>query len=134
MPTPRLGSTACALESWLDQGATINTLSPRNRINGPVTFNDRSNDYQLNQIYLRLKRDVDTEGDRWDMGGRVDLLYGTDSIYTEARGLESDRRLRAQVERPAIRPGDAASLRGSLLPVGQRPEHEAGAFLLDPRL
>ena len=75
-------------ESWLDQGATINTLSPRNRINGPVTFNDRSNDYQLNQMYLRLARDVGQEGDRWDIGGRVDLLYGTDSIYTEARGLE----------------------------------------------
>ena len=36
-------------DTWLDQGATLNTLSPHNRTNGPVTFNNRSNDYQLNQ-------------------------------------------------------------------------------------
>ncbi len=78
-----------AWEGWLDQGATLNTLSPRDRINGPVTFNNRSNDYQLNQLYGRLKRDVDTESDCWDLGGRIDFLYGTDSIYTEARGLET---------------------------------------------
>ena len=73
---------------WLDQGFTLNTLSPRNRTNGPVTFNDRSNEYQLNQLYMRLVRDVDSEGCAWDVGGRVDLLYGTDSIYVTARGLE----------------------------------------------
>ena len=75
-------------ESWLDQGATLNTLSPRDRSNGPVAFNNRSNEYQLNQAYLRLKRDVNPEEDFWDLGGRVDLLYGTDSFYTTARGLE----------------------------------------------
>jgi len=75
-------------DSWLDQGATLNTLSPRNRTNGPVTFNNRSNEYQFNQAYFRLQRDVRTDCDSWDVGGRVDFLYGTDSIYTEARGLE----------------------------------------------
>jgi len=39
-------------DTWLDQGATINTLSPRDRTNGPVTFNNRSNEYQLNQAYF----------------------------------------------------------------------------------
>ena len=76
------------VDAWLDQGFTINTLSPRNRINGPVTFNNRSNEYQLNQMYLRLGREVRRDCDRWDIGGQVDLLYGTDSIYTSARGLE----------------------------------------------
>lgn len=85
---PRRWSDGLFLESWLDQGATINTLSPRNRTNGPVTFNDRSNDYQLNQMYLSFGREVGQCCDRWEIGGRVDLLYGTDSIYTEARGLE----------------------------------------------
>ncbi len=75
-------------EGWLDQGVTINTLSPRNRSNGTVTFNDRSNEYQLNQLYTRLERDVDVDGSRWDIGGRVDLLYGTDSMFVESRGLE----------------------------------------------
>jgi hypothetical protein len=75
-------------DCWLDQGVTLNTLSPRNRSNGPVTFNDRSNEYQLNQFYLRMKRGVDAEGDAWDVGGNVDLLYGTDSIFVTSRGLE----------------------------------------------
>jgi hypothetical protein len=75
-------------DGWIDQGATVNTLSPRNRSNGTVGFNDRSNDYQLNQVYARLRRDVDCEGQGWDIGGRLDMLYGTDWIYTAARGLE----------------------------------------------
>jgi hypothetical protein len=78
-----------AFESWIDQGFTINTLSPRDRSNGPVTFNNRSNDYQLNQTYLRLKRDVDRECDVWALGGRIDALYGTDSHYVTSRGLET---------------------------------------------
>ena len=77
-------------ESWIAQGATLNTHSPRNRSNYPVAFNDRSNDYQMNQFYLLLERAADSDGYCWDVGGRVDLLYGTDSAFTTARGLESD--------------------------------------------
>jgi hypothetical protein len=78
-------------EGWIDQGFTINPYSPRDRSNYPVGFNNRSNDYQLNQAYLRFKRDVNREGDRWDVGGTLDLLYGTDSFYASSRGLEVDR-------------------------------------------
>lgn len=73
-------------EGWLAQGVTLNTRSPSNRSNFPVTFNDRSNDYQLNQLYLIAERAV--RNDAWSVGGRVDLLYGTDHRYTMARGLE----------------------------------------------
>jgi hypothetical protein len=83
------GFWGIGLEGWISQGLTINTDSPANRSNFPVTFNDRSNDYQLNQIYLSLARAVGEEGWHWDVGGRVDLLYGTDSFYTTARGLET---------------------------------------------
>ncbi len=76
-------------EGWLDQGGTINTWSPRNRSNGPVGFNNRSNDFQLNQAYFRMTRDVDQESECWDIGGRVDFLYGTDANYVSARGLEA---------------------------------------------
>jgi hypothetical protein len=78
-------------EGWVEQGVTINPYSPRDRSNYPVGFNNRSNEYQLNQAYLRLKRDVNREGGRWDVGGTVDLLYGTDSFYASSRGLEFDR-------------------------------------------
>ena len=78
-----------ALDGWISQGLTINTDSPADRSNFPVAFNDRSNDYQMNQLYLSLARAVGGDDWRWDVGGRVDLLYGTDQIFATARGLET---------------------------------------------
>jgi len=90
-PSPRFGWLRnLATDVWMDQGLTINTFSPRNRSNFPVTFNDRSNDYRMNQLYLALQKPV-AKGRRWSVGGRVDLLYGTDSTFTVSRGLETHR-------------------------------------------
>lgn len=75
-------------EGFISQGVTINTHSPRDRSNLPVVFNDRSNDYQMNQLYLSLGRSVGRSRWGWDIGGQVDLLYGTDHRFTTARGLE----------------------------------------------
>jgi hypothetical protein len=77
-------------EAWIDQGVTINTFSPRDRSNFPVGFNNRSNEYQLNQAYVRLKRDINRENGQWNVGATVDFLYGTDSVYASSRGLEVD--------------------------------------------
>jgi hypothetical protein len=54
--------------------------------NGPITFNDRNWMGQMNQLYLVNEKTLDTGDGGWDWGGRVDLLYGTDYIYTTARG------------------------------------------------
>jgi hypothetical protein len=56
--------------------------------NGPTTFPDYSDGY-LNQLYAITERTVDTGGCGWDWGGRLDLLYGTDYIFTQATGLET---------------------------------------------
>lgn len=74
---------------WISQGITVNTDSPADRFNGPQTFNDRSNEYQMNQLYLVMERPVDSTLCRWDFGGRVDLLYGTDYFFVEANSLET---------------------------------------------
>ncbi len=76
------------LDFWLSQGFTWNTDDPDNNSNVPLTFNDRSNEYQMNQLYLALGREVSTSGG-WDIGGRVDLLYGTDYFFTQSAGLET---------------------------------------------
>jgi hypothetical protein len=88
---PRRGllSNVC-LGGWLDQGFTWNPDRPADRLNTPVTFNYRSNDYQLNQLYLFMEKPVGMSRDRFDAGGRVDLLYGTDFRFTTALGLETD--------------------------------------------
>ena len=76
---------------WLDQGFTWNPDSPRNRSNGLVVFNDRANEYQMNQLYLVFERAIDTTADEWQVGGRMDLLYGTDYYFTQALGLETEQ-------------------------------------------
>jgi len=53
--------------------------------NGPITFNDRAWQGQMNQLYLINERIL--KEDRLSLGGRVDLLYGTDYIYTTATGF-----------------------------------------------
>jgi len=78
------------LGGWVDQGITVNDRDPVNRFNGPVTFNDRSNEYQMNQLYLFAERVTKTGGYGWDIGGRVDVLYGTDHRFIVANGLEDD--------------------------------------------
>ncbi|MGD9126734.1 MAG: porin [Planctomycetia bacterium] len=75
------------VQSWLDQGYTWNSANPNNRSNLPTGFNDRANEYEMNQLYVVMQRKLDHRK-RWDWGARVDLFYGTDYVYTQATGLE----------------------------------------------
>ena len=79
------------IRGWIDQGATFNSMSPKDRWNGPVGYNWRSNEYMMNQLYTVIGRDVTANGCFWDAGGRVDALYGTDYRYTQATGLETHK-------------------------------------------
>jgi hypothetical protein len=72
---------------WANGGITYNATSPSNNFNGPVTFADRSGEFQLNQLNLFIQRAVATEGDSFDIGGRFDIMFGTDSIFTQAYGV-----------------------------------------------
>ncbi|MFZ2406405.1 MAG: porin, partial [Methylobacter sp.] len=72
---------------WANAGVTYNAASPTNGFNGPVTFGDRSAEFQLNQLNIFAQRAVAAEGDAWDFGGRVDAMFGTDSIFTQAYGV-----------------------------------------------
>jgi len=75
--------------TWLSQGFTWNPDAPRNNFNVPVTFNDRANEYQMNQLYVSFGREVYKQGYSWDIGAQVDILYGTDYFFTTATGLET---------------------------------------------
>jgi hypothetical protein len=85
---PALTSRGFNIRGWADQGITTNARFPADRFNGPVTFNDRTDEYGLGQLYLVTERETKTEGQGFDVGGRVDLLYGTDSRFTTANGLD----------------------------------------------
>lgn len=90
LPQPHLTQAlGIDISGWLEPGVTLNTLSPRDRWNGPVATNDRSNDFELNQFWLTAERRVKTDGDGFDIGGRVDACYGTDWRYGDSPGLET---------------------------------------------
>ncbi|MFO0949228.1 MAG: porin [Planctomycetota bacterium] len=82
--------TGLSLSGWAVGSFTYNANNPSDRMNGPVTFNDRANDVLGNQLYLIGERKVDSEGDKIDLGFRVDALYGSDAVFTQAFGLDAD--------------------------------------------
>lgn len=73
---------------WIDQSFTWNPQSPRDGINGPVTWEDQSNRYQLNELYTYMYKEAKTDGEGRALGGRIDTLYGTSSRFDTSAGLE----------------------------------------------
>jgi hypothetical protein len=73
---------------WLSGGIMGNSQSPASEFNGVTTFPDQWHG-QGNQAYAVAEKTIDTGGCGWDWGGRVDVLYGSDYIFTMATGLET---------------------------------------------
>lgn len=70
---------------WFELGMSLN---PDGDSNVPVLFNDRADDLLVNQSYLFIENPVQADGSRWDVGGRLDFTYGTDSRFLTVPGLE----------------------------------------------
>lgn len=77
------------IRGWVSQGFTFNTTSSSS-FNGPVSFNDRAEEYQMNQFYLVAEKATEQSGEEWDLGGRVDVLYGTDAQFTQSIGFDDN--------------------------------------------
>jgi hypothetical protein len=58
------------------------------QFNGPVTFQDRAHHFDMNQLYIVSEKVLDTSDCCWDVGGRIDVLYGSDARFTKALGWE----------------------------------------------
>jgi hypothetical protein len=71
---------------WIEAGIGANNWGTP--FNGPVTLADRAWQGQLNQFYLINERVADGSLGL-DIGCRVDLLLGTDYLFTTARGLDA---------------------------------------------
>ncbi len=85
-----LQNNAIDLGGWVSAGISYSTDNPKNRNTSPVTFNDRSGEIQMNQLNLYGQKLINLESDSWEIGGRFDLLYGTDARYTQATGLDDE--------------------------------------------
>jgi hypothetical protein len=72
---------------WASAGVTGNS---NGKTNAPVLFNDKVNSFDLDQLNFYIERAVNTEGDKWDIGGRMDFMYGRDANNTQASGWDGD--------------------------------------------
>lgn len=89
LPQPcTLAALGVKVGGWVEQGITFNGWSPADRFNGPVATNDRSGEYQLNQAWIFLDRPTNTDGCGFDLGGHIDMIYGTDWRFGRTPGLE----------------------------------------------
>jgi Putative beta-barrel porin-2, OmpL-like. bbp2 len=75
----------------LAQSYAANANGRGNGYNGPVTWTDQANQYQLNQAWFYAEKATDTSKKDWDWGARADLLYGTNARLTTESGLETRR-------------------------------------------
>jgi Putative beta-barrel porin-2, OmpL-like. bbp2 len=80
--------TGLSFRGWLSQGITFNGEDQASNFNGPLSFNDRDDEYQMNQLSLVIERAIDKTSDSFDLGGRFDLMYGTDAAFTQALGWD----------------------------------------------
>ncbi len=74
---------------WVSMGATVSANNASHHSNSPITFNDRSGEVQLNQLNVFLQKAIDVEAQHWNVGGKIDVLFGTDSRFTQATGLDN---------------------------------------------
>ncbi|MDR2117823.1 MAG: outer membrane beta-barrel protein [Planctomycetaceae bacterium] len=95
-------------DGWLAGGAFMNTHYPENRNNFPLYYNDRNAEAVVNQLYLTFGRRINPRAARWDFGGRIDLLYGTDYFFTSSLGLETRRYNYIFPDLPTLEPLEAA--------------------------
>jgi hypothetical protein len=82
-----------AIYGWVESGYTYNhrhgsinsdSWESTYLIPGPFTH-EFHNRYMLNQVVLRFERQVDTKN--FDVGGMVELMYGSDAAQIHATGL-----------------------------------------------
>ncbi len=83
------GGSQFFMSAWLSAGATLPSRSPKRDVEAVNRFPDIYNEFIMNQLYFTVGRNVNTNRNAIDIGGRLDLLYGTDYYFTSALGLET---------------------------------------------
>jgi len=87
--TQALKNAGIEVGGWASAGITYASHNGDHHSNGPVLFNDRNNEFQLNQTNLFIERAIDSSKNDWQIGGRVDFMFGTDAKRTQATGLDN---------------------------------------------
>jgi hypothetical protein len=83
-------SRGITVEGWLAGGGTASEWDPANGSNGTVFFNDLPNEAMLNQAYVSIGRETDTSECCFDLGFRVDYMFGHDAEFVKGYNLDED--------------------------------------------
>jgi hypothetical protein len=92
---PAAPSSAAAAGWWdtlklsghVDAGITFNPDSPSDGINFGHLFTDRANSPLLNQLMLTAERPIDPKATGYDVGFKLQGMYGSDARYTHSFNL-----------------------------------------------
>lgn len=87
-----LGQRGIKLYGWTEMSYNASSASRTNR---PVAFNDEAGNFQLNQNWLGIAKEVDPTKKEFQLGFRTEaILPGTDARFTLIRGF-MDEQLRS---------------------------------------
>ena len=76
-----------SLGGWLSMGIYDNDQGRDGSLgNSPLVFNNVAEEYQLQQVWMYVKREVKNGGCGWAWGLRADLMFGSDGLKTQAYG------------------------------------------------
>jgi hypothetical protein len=85
-----LGAYDFNVGGWATPGFTYNPSNPSDRSNGPVQFNNRANEFQLYQLGLFVEKPLQRNVQNWQLGGRFEFMFGTDTPNYQATGHWDD--------------------------------------------
>ena len=80
-PEPRL-----KIYGWIERGVTFNPASPQDNQNFGRIFDDRSNEFVMNQAVITSERALDPKVG-FDWGFKLQFMFGTDARYIHSLGL-----------------------------------------------
>jgi hypothetical protein len=79
-----------AIYGWIESGFTGNPAGPSDHQNFGRLFDDRSNEFVMNQASVTAERALDPKVG-FDWGFKLQLMFGTDARYTRSARLREDK-------------------------------------------
>jgi hypothetical protein len=89
-----------SIYGWVESGFTGNVDSPRDNQNFGRVFDDRSNEFVMNQAVITAERALDPKVG-FDWGFKLQFLFGADARYIHSLGL-LDHAMRSSLYQPDI--------------------------------
>jgi hypothetical protein len=72
---------------FVEGSYNYNFMSPANDVNVGRVFDTQSNRFRMNQLDLTVERTVDATKGKFDVGGRMEWIYGSDAGFIHSFGL-----------------------------------------------